>query len=99
MNGSSPSPQPTPNPAPTPSTPRPTPAPTSPTSGGGGSPSPSPSPPPPTPPTSGGQCCYGGGCSSCNGAGEWCSTSRSACEGSCGGSYCSGPSSLAVNHR
>jgi len=55
-----------------------------------------PSTPAPTPPTTGGQCCYGGGCSSCNGAGEWCSSSRSACEGSCGGSYCSGRSSLAV---
>ena len=58
--------------------------------GGNPSPSPSPSPPPtpPTPPSSGGQCCYGGGCSSCNGEGEWCSSSASAC-GSCGGSYCS----------
>lgn len=63
---------------------------------GGGNPSPSPSPsppptppsPPPTPPSSGGQCCYGAGCSSCNGEGEWCSSSASAC-GSCGGSYCS----------
>lgn len=77
-----------------------------PSCGGGGSPSPSPSPSPnpvptpstpaPTPPSTGGQCCYGGGCSNCNGAGEWCSSSRSACEGSCGGSYCSGRSSLAV---
>merc|ERR1719246_130691 len=68
------------------------------------SPAPTPSPPPttaptpppsPTPPTTGGQCCYGGGCSSCNGAGDWCSSSASACEGSCGGAYCSQRSSLA----
>jgi len=56
-----------------------------------GAPSP-PSPPSPTPspspPAGPGQCCYGGGCTSCNGAGEWCSSSASAC-GSCGGSYCS----------
>jgi len=66
-----------------------------PSCGGGGAPSPSPSPSPsPTPPTNGGQCCYGGGCSSCNGAGEWCSSSASACEGSCGGTYCSQRSSL-----
>jgi len=51
--------------------------------------------PSPTPPTTGGQCCYGGGCSSCNGAGEWCSSSASNCEGSCGGTYCrQGSSSL-----
>merc|ERR1719362_1783123 len=42
-----------------------------PSCGGGGSPSPSPTPiviptPSPTPPSTGGQCCYGGGCSSCN---------------------------------
>merc|ERR1712117_913595 len=54
-----------------------------PSCGGGGSPAPS-------PPSTGGQCCYGAGCTSCNGAGEYCSSSRGACEGDCGGSYCSG---------
>merc|ERR1711972_1054419 len=51
----------------------------------------------PTPPTTGGQCCYTSGCSSCNGAGEWCSSSASACEGSCGGTYCSQRSSPGRN--
>merc|ERR1712012_422241 len=60
-----------------------------PSCGGGGSPAPS-------PPSTGGQCCYGSGCTSCNGAGEYCSSSRGACEGDCGGSYCSGMSSLDV---
>merc|ERR1712151_1344074 len=65
-----------------------------PSCGGGNSPSPSPSPsPPPSPPSTGGRCCYDGGCSSCNGVGEYCSQSRSNCEGNCGGNYCS--SSLA----
>jgi len=59
-------------------------------------PSPPSTTPAPTPPNAGGQCCYAAGCSSCNGAGEWCSQARSNCEGSCGGSYCSGASSLAV---
>jgi len=57
-----------------------------------GNPAPVPTPAP-TPPTTGGQCCFGSGCSSCNGAGEWCSSSASACEGSCGGTYCSQGSS------
>jgi len=53
--------------------------------------------PVPTPPSTGGQCCYAAGCSSCNGAGEWCSSSASACEGSCGGTYCSQRSSPGRN--
>merc|ERR1719442_268359 len=56
----------------------------SPSCNGGGNPSPSPSPSP-TPPSTGGRCCYGGGCSGCNGEGEWCSSSASACQDSCGG--------------
>merc|ERR1711920_559946 len=61
-------------------------------------PSPVPTPAPvPTPPSTGGQCCYTAGCSSCNGAGEWCSSSASACEGSCGGTYCSQRSSPGRN--
>jgi len=52
---------------------------------GGG---PSPPSPSPTPPTSGGQCCFGGGCSGCNGPDEYCSGSASVCS-QCGGTYCS----------
>jgi len=75
---------PGPTPGPTPVNPTPTPAPTTPA---------------PTPPATGGRCCYGGGCSNCNGEGEWCSSAKGNCEGSCGGTYCSSRSSLARRFR